>query len=264
MECPCCVTPDYLAVNLIIGPAVSSPCLVTVCFSCLCRLHIQKRLPWLKCLSSLPWKADEYDGIFDNHKRANAKYMLMESRILIYPEVGPICFERSTKASRVSISIRPARGVRVAVPLRVSFFAAEQAILPKISWIKRHLAAIRIDETHCQELERNFSLADFQKARLLLAERLMELALLHGFIYNKITVRCQKTRWGSCSSRNDISLNVKLAYLPVELSDYVILHELVHTRIRNHGLEFKNCLLKLLPNASELRTRLRRYQPILL
>jgi predicted metal-dependent hydrolase len=76
-------------------------------------------------------------------------------------------------------------------------------------------------------------------------------------------VRSQKTRWGSCSFNNNISLNVKLTRLPQELIDYVILHELAHTRIKNHGREFWKMLDGLIGDAKKLDRRLREYQPIL-
>ncbi|MFC1990575.1 M48 family metallopeptidase [Chloroflexota bacterium] len=53
-----------------------------------------------------------------------------------------------------------------------------------------------------------------------------------------MSIRNQKTRWGSCSHKNNINLNMKLVLLPDELVDYVILHELVHTRIHNHSKRF--------------------------
>lgn len=188
---------------------------------------------------------------------------MTQSQILIYPEVGPVLYERSRKARRVSISIRPSRGIRVAVPFSVSFSLAEQAVLSKFSWIERHLAIIRHEERHRAELTTDFVSPDRVTAKRVLTERLNELALLHGFHYNKLTFREQKTRWGSCSSNNNISLNLKLACIPVELMDFVLLHELVHTRIKNHGPAFKADLEKLVSNFRDLRSRLRLYQAIL-
>jgi predicted metal-dependent hydrolase len=76
------------------------------------------------------------------------------------------------------------------------------------------------------------------RARSVLIERLEALARLHDFTFNKVSIRNQKTKWGSCSARNNISLNMNLVRLPTELTDYVILHELVHTRIKNHSSRF--------------------------
>lgn len=76
------------------------------------------------------------------------------------------------------------------------------------------------------------------EAKRLLPARLTELAQRHGFSYNKVTIRNNRRNWGSCSSQNNISLNLQMMKLPVKLIDYVLLHELVHTEIKNHGAEF--------------------------
>jgi predicted metal-dependent hydrolase len=71
-----------------------------------------------------------------------------------------------------------------------------------------------------------------------LPKRLTELAAQHGFRYGRAGIRNQKSRWGSCSSKNNISLNIHLLNLPGHLRDYVILHELVHTEQKNHSKHF--------------------------
>ncbi len=76
------------------------------------------------------------------------------------------------------------------------------------------------------------------EAHLLLPPRLNELAVQHGFRYNKITIRDNKHNWGSCSSINNISLNLQMMKLPDELIDYILLHELVHTEIKDHSERF--------------------------
>ena len=98
---------------------------------------------------------------------------------------------------------------------------------------------------------------DKEKAKKKLTDRLHYLTEKHGFTYNKVIIRNQKTRWGSCSSKNNISLNMKLVLLPDELMDYVILHELVHTRIPNHSKEFWAELDNYVGNARVIAKRLR-------
>ena len=80
------------------------------------------------------------------------------------------------------------------------------------------------------------------EARHYIPGRLKELAAAHGFRYSRLSFRNNRSNWGSCSSSNNISLNVKLMKLPYHLIDFVLLHELVHTRIRNHGPDFKQML----------------------
>ena len=76
------------------------------------------------------------------------------------------------------------------------------------------------------------------KAKSQLPLILEELAEQHGFCYRKVTIRLQKSRWGSCSKAGDISLNAKLLFLPQELTRYVLLHELAHLKHMNHSEAF--------------------------
>ena len=76
------------------------------------------------------------------------------------------------------------------------------------------------------------------EAKKMLPLRLKQLADKNGFQYNKVTIRNNKRNWGSCSARNNISLNLQMMKLPNELIDYILLHELVHTRVKNHGPDF--------------------------
>ncbi len=76
------------------------------------------------------------------------------------------------------------------------------------------------------------------EAKKLLPPKLTELSMKHGFQFSRITIRNNKRNWGSCSSRNNISLNLQMMKLPDELIEYILLHELVHTKIKNHGPGF--------------------------
>ncbi len=76
------------------------------------------------------------------------------------------------------------------------------------------------------------------EAQAFLPGRIAELAQKHGFRYNRITIRNNRSNWGSCSARNHISLNLHLMRLPASLTDFILLHELVHTRVKNHGPAF--------------------------
>ena len=89
--------------------------------------------------------------------------------------------------------------------------------------------------------------------------RLEHFSQKYNLSYNKAAFRCQKTKWGSCSSQNNISLNINIAFLPEPLQDYLLLHELCHIRHKNHGKEFwaqldHYCGGKAKVFAKELRT----------
>ena len=80
------------------------------------------------------------------------------------------------------------------------------------------------------------------EAKTMLPGRVRHFAGLHGFKVNKVFIKNLKSRWGSCSSVNNINLNLQLMRLPQHLIDYVVLHELCHTREKNHGPGFWHLL----------------------
>ena len=100
---------------------------------------------------------------------------------------------------------------------------------------------------------------DRAAARKFLVNRLDYLAGKYGFTYNRVFIRNQKTRWGSCSTKNNINLNVNLVRLPDELIDYTILHELVHTRVKNHSRRFWDQMDMLLGDAKKIDKKLGAY-----
>jgi predicted metal-dependent hydrolase len=176
----------------------------------------------------------------------------------------PVRFESSRKARRISISMRPFKGVRVAVPRGVPLEKAEQFLKSKAQWVQKHMAKMkRLEKAH-EDVSERLARIDHTKAKKILVGRLKELAEKHGFTYNKVCIRKQKTRWGSCSAKNNISLNVKLLLLPERLMDLVILHELVHTRVKNHSKDFWVELLKVEPDAKGLSSKIKESSVILL
>jgi predicted metal-dependent hydrolase len=98
------------------------------------------------------------------------------------------------------------------------------------------------------------------EARQILPGRLRELAAKYNFVYNRVTIRNNKRRWGSCSSKNNISLNLQMMKLPFELIDFILLHELVHTEIKNHGPRFWEKLNQVTSDrANELVKEVKKY-----
>lgn len=88
-------------------------------------------------------------------------------------------------------------------------------------------------------------------ARFFLQQRLDTLSREFNLPYNRLTVRAQKTRWGSCSAKKNINLNYRLLFIDADLLDYILLHELVHTVHMNHSKAFWHYFEALLPDARE-------------
>jgi len=183
---------------------------------------------------------------------------MAESKTIEIDGVGLVLFERSKRAKRISISVKPFQGVRIAVPRRSSFRKAKEFALTKTAWINKHLDKTKQYERKCSFNPDNIDINE-NEAKRRLVKRLDWLASKYGFSYNRVFIRNQKTRWGSCSSKNNISLNMKLARLPDELVDYVILHELTHTIIKDHSKAFWAEMDKLVGNREQMSSRLRSY-----
>jgi predicted metal-dependent hydrolase len=95
------------------------------------------------------------------------------------------------------------------------------------------------------------------QALSLVTERLNYFNQFYNFTYGTIRIRNQKTRWGSCSKRGNLSFNYKIALLSPELADYIIVHELCHIGQFNHSQNFWNLVGRVLPNYQALRHALK-------
>jgi predicted metal-dependent hydrolase len=100
-----------------------------------------------------------------------------------------------------------------------------------------------------------------KEAAALLPQRTKTLADKYGFSYQNLSVKQMRSRWGSCSQQKNLSLNIFLMQLPWRLIDYVIIHELVHTKVLNHGKDFWHEMQRCLPNVAQLRKEIRQHKP---
>jgi len=196
-------------------------------------------------------------------KGSKPRATLKTARTFILDGVGPVLFEKTRRARRISLTVRASRGVRVAVPWLVPFQEARRVALAKIGWIRRALAQIERARSRCRETVQAAERLDRRSARAYLSGRLDALAREHGYSPGRLSVRCQGTVWGSASRSGRIQLNAFLAVVPPDLADYVILHELVHTRVRGHGRAFWAELEGRMPDARRRRSRLREYSLVL-
>lgn len=179
----------------------------------------------------------------------------MNSKIIEFERIGPVLFEKSKRAKQINISVKPPAIVRVAIPKGISFEKAKYFTHSKIGWIYKHLLKIQLrPKIHLFDKPVNKP-----AAKEFLEGRIKELAEKFGFVYNKVTIRNQKTRWGSCSGKNNINLNMQLMNIPNYLLDYVILHELVHIKVKNHSPLFWGSLDIYVGNAKAIDKELKKY-----
>ena len=223
-----------------------------------------------------------------------------------------ISIQKSVKAKRVNIRIKPFRGVLVSVPIFVSFNRAKKFIKQKIKWIESSLAKLKQMEdkltvfnintqfkTHShhlnisfcdtlktkslitndtinvmvpenadvndiliqKEIRKGIEKALFKEASEYLPTRINYFANKHGLVFNKLKINNTKTRWGSCAYNNNINLNLQLMRLPSHLIDYVIPHELAHTKVKNHSIEFWNFLDSICCGAKKIDKEMKAFNP---
>jgi predicted metal-dependent hydrolase len=111
-----------------------------------------------------------------------------------------------------------------------------------------------VSDTYLREWQREF-------AKTFLLKRTRELSEKHGLKFGRLFVRSQRTKWGSCSAKQNISLNWRLISAPELVIDYVIFHELLHTKMMNHSQTFWVHLHALCPWAKEAVAWLNTHQP---
>ncbi len=103
-----------------------------------------------------------------------------------------------------------------------------------------------------------------KEAEQVLPPRLAELARAHHFKYKEVKIRRLTSRWGSCSTSKAIALSYFLVQLPAHLIDYVLLHELVHTKLSQHGPRFWAVMCQLVPNTPTYRKEIKTWRPRLI
>ena len=148
----------------------------------------------------------------------------------------PYSVVRSSRKT-ISILIKPSGEVEVRCPKRCPQRDVEAFVVSKEAWICKHLEAIakRPSVPVLSETERKALAA---KAAAVLPEKVGRFAGQMNLSYGRVSIRSQRTRWGSCSAKGNLSFNCLLMLCPEEVQDYVVIHELCHRREMNHSAAF--------------------------
>lgn len=149
----------------------------------------------------------------------------------------------------LSVEVKP-EGVIVRVPMAATDRDIDRFLRRHKAWIDEHLERVR-QETAASD-RKKLSVQELeelkQKARELIPERVAYYAELIGVTYGRITIRCQRTRWGSCGAKGDLNFNCLLMLMPPEILDSVVVHELCHRKEMNHSEKFYGELLRVFPD----------------
>ena len=168
---------------------------------------------------------------------------------------------RVKRSARHSVAVQVTAGGEVIVraPYLTPDWAIRQFVLSKRSWIEKNLAQVRNYQADQPEPFTEEELARLKKAaKADLLPRVRHYAAIMGLSYGQVSIRAQKTRWGSCSRKGNLNFNCLLELLPEEIRDYVVVHELAHLIEMNHSPRFWAEVEKVLPDYKARRTALRK------
>ena len=154
-----------------------------------------------------------------------------------------------SRRKTLSLEMRP-EGLLVRAPLRASERQIRSFVDRHRQWIKKHQQKLEQQRRQAMELpapteEELETLV--QRARQYIPERVRYYALKVGVTYGRITIRNQKSRWGSCSSKGNLNFNCLLMLTPPEVIDSVVVHELCHRKEMNHSEAFYDHVLRVFP-----------------
>jgi predicted metal-dependent hydrolase len=182
----------------------------------------------------------------------------MKERIQIENKEVEYDLKVNAQARSIRLVVHPEKGLQVTIPKRVSKSTAEKFMLQKSEWILKHLE--RFKETlgnSSKKLTAKEIKQYKEEARTLAAARLAHFNSFYNFPYNTVSIKAQKTRWGSCSRKRNLNFNYKIALLPPHLTDYIIVHELCHLAQMNHSAKFWSLVAQTIPDHLVRRKDLR-------
>ena len=148
----------------------------------------------------------------------------------------------------IALQIKGDGRIIVRAPLRMAARDIQRFVDSKAAWIEKHLGIIQQRQqpvVSAFTLEQLQQLADAAKSDL--PQRVARFAALVGVTYGRITIRAQKSRWGSCSGKGNLNFNCLLMLCPEDVRDYVVVHELCHCKELNHSPRFWAEVEKVLP-----------------
>ena len=156
----------------------------------------------------------------------------------------------------IVITVNSKAQVIIKAPYRTTDTEIQELLKKRAAWIKEHVEKVMKERARADSLEplTGKELQELgDKAVEFIPKRVEYFAGKVGVSYGRITIRNQKTRWGSCSSKGNLNFNCLLMLTPPEIIDYVIVHELCHRKVMNHSDRFWLEVGKVLPDYKKRR-----------
>jgi predicted metal-dependent hydrolase len=181
----------------------------------------------------------------------------MNHQIIIDGKQINYTIKKSRLAGQLRLMIHANGRIAVSVPRFVTQKFIKNFLLKKQDWILNTLAKCRPDDPQKNINAHNDYRHNKKQALHLVLEKIKMFDPIYGLRPKKIFIRNQSTRWGSCSSKGNLSFNFRLIYLPEPLLDYLVVHELCHLREMNHSQRFWSLVAKTIPDYKKRKAVLR-------
>ncbi len=169
-----------------------------------------------------------------------------------------VTFRRSNQSRHIKISIGGDGDILVSAPLRTAKSLLRKVLLEKEIWIMRSLSQLRATGKVRNKKDEEVSYQRHkERARKLVEQKLVYWNQFYKYTYGRVSIRNQRTRWGSCSRKGNLNFHYKILFLPEELVDYLIVHELCHLRAFDHSQRFWGLVSKTIPDYQKRRRALK-------
>lgn len=183
----------------------------------------------------------------------------MEREIRVGGQNISYTMRRNRRAKRMLLSVYAGGRVVVTTPYALNIRSAERLLREKAGWLLAALQKLKDAPQPKAAGNRQEYLRLREQARAHVCARLRELNEHYGFEWQRISIRNQKTCWGSCSAKKNLNFNYKILHLPEHLRDYVLVHELCHLKELNHSPRFWRLVERTLPDYKRYRRELRTF-----
>lgn len=183
----------------------------------------------------------------------------MQQGLPFEPEYPPTVFVRHPRARRYVVSVREDGRVRVTLPRWGSMREAREFFGRLDDWIDKQRRRLEADRRAVPRVPNTDRRGAMERAKRELPPRLYELARALNLQPERVSIRNQRWRWGSCSPRGHICLNWRLVLMPAWVRDYVLIHELMHLRRLDHSAKFWKLVEQACPEYQSARRWLREH-----
>jgi len=169
------------------------------------------------------------------------------------------CLKTSARTRNLRVVVKSGGEVFASKPELFPDFLVARFLRQKANWILGKIAESKSQKSLLPPARRREFLEHRPAARRLVFDKIAELSAVYGFKYNRVAIRNQRTRWGSCSAKGNLNFNYRMVFLPDRLAGYIVAHELCHLKEFNHSPRFWALLAIAFPDQKNLRRELKNY-----